>query len=242
MNAAEVIAHYSQPNNVFNINGTKDDVVLLAQKAKLKAHKTECILIHSNRHVRYDDGTWPAALLPDNLWGEVILSHSELAQRYTTAELCKLMTRCVGKPYHSKEAKEKIAARLWPQLLATAIQGSASAPIERKYGIKVENGHVQRYGVVYDVSGVHSRHVDEKGNFHEGEAPRKVSPQAAVIISELKLLARSLDRDELTEPEVQAHINTLAAKLKTKQDPWRVFQFYRAALIGHGFFTMEKGK
>ena len=46
--------------------------------------------------------------------------------------------------------------------------------------------------------------------------------------------------DSWTEPELQKLIDENSEVLKTKQEPWKIFQYYRKALIDAGFLVMEK--
>lgn len=47
-----------------------------------------------------------------------------------------------------------------------------------------------------------------------------------------------LDGDEITEGDLRELIIKNADKLNTRQDPWRIFQYYRAKLNTAGFFRM----
>lgn len=47
------------------------------------------------------------------------------------------------------------------------------------------------------------------------------------------------DSDQISEGELKALIVANAAKLNTRQDPWRIFQYYRSKLNSAGFFRMQ---
>jgi hypothetical protein len=55
------------------------------------------------------------------------------------------------------------------------------------------------------------------------------TPQAMAC---LKIFEESMnDKHQITEAELKAKIIERAAELKTRQDPWRIFQYYRPQLI-----------
>jgi hypothetical protein len=56
---------------------------------------------------------------------------------------------------------------------------------------------------------------------------RQLAPQARQIIDQL-------EQDVYTESELQT-----AVKVKTKQDPWRIFQYYRPKMIGLKILKLE---
>lgn len=70
----------------------------------------------------------------------------------------------------------------------------------------------------------------------EGNTEIRLSPQA---ITCLEILFSS-KKKELQESEVAELISANAEKFgKTKQEPWKIFQYYRKALKDAGFLTVE---
>lgn len=65
----------------------------------------------------------------------------------------------------------------------------------------------------------------------------RLPPQAIVLVGALL----SADVDTWTEPELQEIVQNCSEDLKTKQEPWKIFQYYRTALIDAGFLSMKKG-
>jgi hypothetical protein len=49
----------------------------------------------------------------------------------------------------------------------------------------------------------------------------------------------SHDSDQISEGALKELITSNATKLNTRQDPWRIFQYYRAKLNELGFFRMQ---
>lgn len=63
------------------------------------------------------------------------------------------------------------------------------------------------------------------------------TPQAKTC---LKILKDSVHKDgenkgKITEEELKRAINARAAEIRTRQDPWRIFQYYRPTLVKAGF-------
>jgi hypothetical protein len=78
-----------------------------------------------------------------------------------------------------------------------------------------------------------------------------LAPQAKAVLAiliEASTTKHSLPEGEegpmpaltLSEPEVIAAVNEHASLLKTKQDPFRIFQYYRAALIDANVLRQTK--
>ena len=63
--------------------------------------------------------------------------------------------------------------------------------------------------------------------------------QAISILSNL-----SGDLTNIPESDLKDQVSQLAADgtLSTKQDPWRIFQYYRSKMINHGYVTMAKAE
>lgn len=82
-----------------------------------------------------------------------------------------------------------------------------------------------------------SKRAQEKGyvlHYHEGakliEAYDNLPRQAKVILD----LLNETGRENLTEASIQVILSDKSAELKTKQDPMKIFTFYRKRLIDEG--------
>jgi hypothetical protein len=62
------------------------------------------------------------------------------------------------------------------------------------------------------------------------EAPK--TPQAKTCLA---FLRDSVKNGQITEADLKRVVETRAAELKTRQDPWRIFQYYRPTLIKGGY-------
>ena len=69
------------------------------------------------------------------------------------------------------------------------------------------------------------------------ELDSKLTPQIKQILGGISESGNS----EFQESELKSLINELAesGKLKTKQNPWRIFQYYRANMISAGICKMS---
>ena len=69
------------------------------------------------------------------------------------------------------------------------------------------------------------------------ELDSKMTPQIVQILGGISESGNS----ELQESELKTLINELAesGKLKTRQNPWRIFQYYRANMISAGICKMS---
>ena len=61
-----------------------------------------------------------------------------------------------------------------------------------------------------------------------------IPPQAKACLK----VMQDLKRDIIPEDELKAKITEFADQLHTRQDPWRIFQYYRASLINLRWFRM----
>ena len=73
------------------------------------------------------------------------------------------------------------------------------------------------------------------------DVPEKIEGLPKQAVSILTGFSQ-MNGQELPEEKVQAFVQTLAdtGELKTKQDPWRIFQYYRAKMISSGYLKMAK--
>jgi hypothetical protein len=83
----------------------------------------------------------------------------------------------------------------------------------------------------------------------EGHAAvyNRLPPQACALIDLLHDLTKLPERPEgrshiFTEEELQGYITLRREQLYTRQDPWRIFQYYRGKLISGGFLRFHHDK
>jgi hypothetical protein len=70
------------------------------------------------------------------------------------------------------------------------------------------------------------------------KAATLVTPQAKAC---LQIISESVNKETLTinEVDLKAAIEAKCALLKTRQEPWRIFQYYRTGLINSGCLKMS---
>jgi len=57
------------------------------------------------------------------------------------------------------------------------------------------------------------------------------TPQARKCLEFVELALKMSKKDRVTEPELKEFVKHRGAELKTKQEPWHIFMYYRPALI-----------
>lgn len=67
----------------------------------------------------------------------------------------------------------------------------------------------------------------------------KLAPQARAVLSVL-LEHQKLHGEIMSEPTVYKYIMRDKIHLKTKQNPWRIFKYYRSTLVSQNFMRMTK--
>ena len=159
----------------------------------------------------------------------------ELAKQHSMAELQALFCRLVKAPQAPKFSDKKCAAK---RVLAMATEVSKSAPVP-----------VPELNEVFGLCGLNPVKPDVK----RGRGRPKAGPRTYYFldpggknVSTLPKQARMiLDHVvhgvELGEDDLREQVYELAAdgKLATKQDPWRIFLYYRAKLIARGVLRMQ---
>ncbi len=68
---------------------------------------------------------------------------------------------------------------------------------------------------------------------------KDMAPQARECVSIMGDFARELGRLEFGEDELRARFEASSDRLGTKQDPWRVLQYYRGKLIGSNLLKVK---
>ncbi len=71
------------------------------------------------------------------------------------------------------------------------------------------------------------------------KAMKDLAPQARECVSIMGDFAKELGRLEFGEDELRAKFEASADRLDTKQDPWRILQYYRGKLIGSNLLRIS---
>lgn len=163
----------------------------------------------------------------------------ELAERNNIDEL-KFIWKCLmpNSPVPQWKSRTGAAEQLWPILLARSVYIDP-------WGKGVEKGRSRRIskslsGRSYILlsPGMDDWPEDQQRGLYE------IPQQAKDIIYYLN--ERAIDRGSATwmEPEMKQVMVEMEKekRLRTRQDPWRIFQYYRSKLIKYGFIKMEAAK
>ncbi len=159
-------------------------------------------------------------------------SWDDFSNVITIEELTTLHVTCFDKQPTKQELKDKVelSVKVWMRLCETALNrleegdGTVKAPGERKTAAKLQNRG-------YEV--LKTKVPDDL----------KLPPQAKTCMeffAELVSTAPASQDSIVTIPETQFkdYVMANAARLNTRQDPWRIFQYYRAVLISSGFIRL----
>lgn len=65
-------------------------------------------------------------------------------------------------------------------------------------------------------------------------------PQAQVIVDIIEIACSTRSEPSFSEEELQQVVEQHAFMLHTKQDPWRIFQYYRGKLISAGVMRLSR--
>lgn len=65
-------------------------------------------------------------------------------------------------------------------------------------------------------------------------------PQAQSLVDLIEEYVHPMTEPTVLETELRDYIIKHAEKLQTKQDPWRIFQYYRGRLIANGFLRFAR--
>jgi hypothetical protein len=68
----------------------------------------------------------------------------------------------------------------------------------------------------------------------------KLAPQAQVLCDIIEIISSGRTASEFTEIELKPLVMQHGHMLCTKQDPWRIFQYYRGKLISIGFMRLTR--
>jgi hypothetical protein len=100
-----------------------------------------------------------------------------------------------------------------------------------------KNGEVHMAGTTADGEVERKSSLAGRLYWATGTEGAPKTPQAQTC---LKILKESVHKDgpnkgKITEEDLKKAINARAAEIRTRQDPWRIFQYYRPTLVKAGF-------
>jgi hypothetical protein len=136
------------------------------------------------------------------------------------------------------KSKVQIALRVWdnwlnmakaPELDAEMRQAQVKQSVERAGREGKLSGRIYRLVELTDLAAVRQREQDEVA----------LPPQAKICLRIMReLCSLHASGRECLEAQLREKITERAEELHTRQDPWRIFQYYRARMIHEKFFVL----
>jgi hypothetical protein len=201
------------------------------------AHYRHVVADYNGRWLRFDTLELARAVVPPQEHHRIYSTPDELAFKLGARRLVEL-----GKTFGCKSTPE-----LWAKM-----QLQAYDPLV-KYEELAEKEHASRKTrgprpKRYKKKIAYRFQFDPDNDGHQ-LAYGRMPPQACALVDLIhdltKLPERPVGKENIfKEEELQGYINLRRDQLHTKQDPWRIFQYYRGKLIVSGFlrFHHEGGK
>lgn len=163
---------------------------------------------------------------------DLFKSFDDFSERVSIDRLEALHMTCFDKKPTAKELKDKIelAVKVWMRLCETAVSRLNETSPGSNTGAKRTSHKLadRKYEVVK----------------FEIPADAKLPPQAKTCMEFFKECAAKVSHDdakgifEIAEKDFNAYVVANAERLKTRQDPWRIFQYYRPQLIQLGHIRL----
>ncbi|HMV57026.1 MAG TPA: hypothetical protein PKD38_07445 [Nitrospira sp.] len=202
--------------------------------AEVAVHRHVVAYVH-DKWLRFDTLELARQVVPPREHHRIYLTPDELAFKLGAARLMEL-----GRQFACKSTAE-----LWAKL-----QMQAYDPLV-KYEEMVAAENVAR-----KTRGPRPKRYKKKVAYRfcfdptcEGHANvyQRLPPQACALVDLLHELTKMPERPEdkrniFTEEELQGYVMLRRDMLYTKQDPWRIFQYYRGKLISGGFLRFHHEK
>lgn len=151
----------------------------------------------------------------------------DLVERISNHELLMLLRRYSDEAPHGKlKNSEEIAKVLWPLLLR-------HAKIENPWLPKPQPG-TKAHDKLIDAITVSPLYQEYKRDRFAKQLP----PQAETLMN---YFVDNIPEGGCNEQQLEILVRQCHADgiLKTKQDPWRIFQYYRPTLFGRGLLTVD---
>lgn len=163
---------------------------------------------------------------------DLFKSFDDFSERITIERLQAIHITCFDKAPTAKELKDKIelSVKVWMKLCETAVSRLEDQSPGQNTGAK-RTAHKladRKYEVLNFVI----------------LADAKLPPQAKTCMEFFKECASKRGHDdakgifEISEKDFNEYVVAEAPRLKTRQDPWRIFQYYRPQLIQGKFLRL----
>jgi len=155
----------------------------------------------------------------------IYTSPKDLIERLSNSSLITLLRRYSNEKLHGKlKNSEAIANKLWPLLLK-------HAKIQNPWATQPTPGtkSFQKAFTAIQVSQLYFEWKEDKW-------AKRIPPQAQVLMD---YFVENMPEGGVTEQELEVLVRQCHSDgiLKTRQDPWRIFQYYRSMLFERGFLT-----
>lgn len=200
-----------------------------------KAAYTHVVALYMGKWLRFDTKHLALQVVPPEDHHRIYSTPDELAFKLGAKRMMEL-----GRAFGCKSTPE-LWAKLQLQAYDPLVKYDELIALERE-GRRVRGPRPKRY----------KKKITYRFNFDPGNEAHmriymRLPPQACAVIDlleELKGLPdRPTDRANIfTEEELQGFFALRQDALHTKQDPWRIFQYYRAKLITSGFLRYHHDK
>jgi hypothetical protein len=155
-------------------------------------------------------------------------SSTDDLMRLDKDQLESIRAKLIKAPVGKAGSKAEAAELCWMAMLAASAPRPAETPKdEKKKAAKGGGGPraSETLTLKYD--------FDNPGNKEEGF--KKLPPQARTC---LEIMARA-DKKEFSSDALKKLIEAHGSELKTRQEPWRIFQYYRNKLKNQGFIEAK---
>ena len=189
------------------------------------AAETEKIYMYSSRGAITLVAT---ALDEERIWD----GYAEFLETLEAHEMAMLSVNLGIRLDFKKGLKEDLATELWSELCSRADdRRTAVAAVEKRRGRKKQDLGSRRYVVIFD-----DKMTREEAIQFCPCSTRQAKRIWTFFVDEV--LKTGLW--SVTEARMQNIVNDRAEELNTKQDPWRIFQYYRPELIDCQLIKIQK--
>lgn len=156
---------------------------------------------------------------------EIYTSYKDLVERLHNSVLIQMLHKYSDDKVHRKlKDSEAIAKRLWPLLLRHAEIKNPWAPKPTPGTKSFEKAYTQ-----IQVSTLYAEYKRDRWQ-------KALPPQAETLMD---YFVDNIPEDGVTEQQLEVLVRQCHSDgyLKTRQDPFRIYQYYRAELFRRGFLT-----
>lgn len=182
----------------------------------------------NNRWMRFDTLEIAKQVMPINQHHLIFVDPNDLQSKYGVKK-----TIALGRRFAAATLLE-----LWAKILLNSFDPQAkyddivAMESQRR---SAKSGKVKRYKRKL----AYTFHFNSKEQNHINAYVR-LTPQAAALVDLIDEWVTTRSAPYFTEAELEGLLNLRAGELHTRQDPWRIFQYYRGRLITSGFLRYAK--